>query len=184
MATGGFLFASLPYTGADAQVRGAVLTFTNITAFRASLGQAIYEREYTKTILNTVIDPLVVLGRQPASPDRQSRLLRLVRRFARASARYSAQVWATTIGRHPRYGLAESDAVGDREFETMELERDFPGIGRRIVLLDARRVVRDSGALVLLSFRDITDRKQAEQRCAKAKPDSARSSSRWTRATA
>ena len=38
-----------------------VLTFTNFTAFRASLGQAIYEREYTKTILNTVIDPLVVL---------------------------------------------------------------------------------------------------------------------------
>jgi len=32
-------------------------------AFRASLGQAIYEREYTKTILNTVIDPMVVLGK-------------------------------------------------------------------------------------------------------------------------
>ena len=29
--------------------------FTNVTAFRASLGQAIYEREYTKTILNTMI---------------------------------------------------------------------------------------------------------------------------------
>ena len=43
------------------RVRGAVLTFTNITAFRASLGQAVYEREYTKTILNAVIDPLVVL---------------------------------------------------------------------------------------------------------------------------
>jgi two-component system CheB/CheR fusion protein len=57
-----FLVRISPYTGADRKVSGAVLAFTNVTAFRASLGQAIYEREYTKTILNTVIDPLVVLG--------------------------------------------------------------------------------------------------------------------------
>ena len=56
-----FLVRISPYTGTDRQVCGAVLTFTNFTAFRASLGQAIYEREYTKTILNAVIDPLVVL---------------------------------------------------------------------------------------------------------------------------
>ena len=38
-----------------------MLTLTNVTAVRASVEQAIYEREYTKTILNTVIEPLVVL---------------------------------------------------------------------------------------------------------------------------
>ena len=41
---------------------GTVLTFTNVTAFRASIDQAIYERECTKAILNTVADPLVVLS--------------------------------------------------------------------------------------------------------------------------
>ena len=56
-----FLVRISPYAGADRQVSGAVLAFTNVTAFRASLDQAIYEREFTKTILN-VIDPLVVLG--------------------------------------------------------------------------------------------------------------------------
>ena len=40
---------------------GAVLTFTNVTGFRASLDQAIHEREYTKALLNTVAQPLVVL---------------------------------------------------------------------------------------------------------------------------
>ena len=40
---------------------GAALTATNVTAFRASIDQAIYEREYTKAILNTIIDPIVVL---------------------------------------------------------------------------------------------------------------------------
>ena len=39
-----------------------MLTFTNVTAFRASTDQAIYEREFTKAILNAVTDPLVVLS--------------------------------------------------------------------------------------------------------------------------
>src|SRR3984957_18873407 len=56
-----FLLRIAPYTGSDRQILGAVLTFTNVTAFRASIEQAIYEREYTKAILNTVVDPVVVL---------------------------------------------------------------------------------------------------------------------------
>src|SRR6202050_1714699 len=56
-----FLLRIAPYTGSDRQILGAVLTFTNVTAFRASIEQAIYEREYTKAVLNTVVDPVVVL---------------------------------------------------------------------------------------------------------------------------
>ena len=36
----------------------------NVTAFRASIDQAIYEREYTKAILNAGADPLVVLSQE------------------------------------------------------------------------------------------------------------------------
>ena len=50
-----------PYTGSDHQRVGAVLSLVNVTGLRASLEQAIYERQYTKAIINTVIDPLVVL---------------------------------------------------------------------------------------------------------------------------
>ena len=56
-----FLLRIAPYMGSEQRIDGAVLTLQNITAFRASLEQAIYEREYTKAIINTVIDPLVVL---------------------------------------------------------------------------------------------------------------------------
>ena len=56
-----FLLRIAPYIGNDRQILGAVLTFTNVTAFRASIEQAIFEREYTKAILNTVVDPVVVL---------------------------------------------------------------------------------------------------------------------------
>src|SRR5712671_3599885 len=57
-----FVLRITPRKSSDGQISGAVLTFTNVTAFRASINQAIYEREYTKAILNTVADPLIVLS--------------------------------------------------------------------------------------------------------------------------
>ncbi len=57
-----FVVRISPLTRGDLQVTGTVLTFTNVTAFRASMDQAIYERECTKAILNAVAEPLVVLG--------------------------------------------------------------------------------------------------------------------------
>src|SRR5882672_2823361 len=57
-----FVVRISPYTTGDRQVTGTVLTFTNVTAFRASIDQAVYECECTKAILNTVADPLIVLS--------------------------------------------------------------------------------------------------------------------------
>ncbi len=160
-----FLVRIAPYAGADAQTRGAVLTFTNFTAFRASLGQAIYEREYTKTILNAAIDPLVVL-------DDNLQIQTANRAFYDGfgvSREQTQGVHLSDLGdeewKASSWWSALRATLSDgREFPTIELERDFPGTGRhRIVLLDARRVVRDGNALVLLSFRDITKRKQAER---------------------
>ena len=49
-----FVVRISPYANGDRQVTGTVLTFTNVTAFRASIDQVIYERECTKAILNAV----------------------------------------------------------------------------------------------------------------------------------
>jgi two-component system CheB/CheR fusion protein len=46
---------------ADQQIHGAVLTFTNVTAFRESLERAIEEREFTKVVLNTIGDALLIV---------------------------------------------------------------------------------------------------------------------------
>jgi PAS domain S-box-containing protein len=159
-----FLIRIAPHTATDRQVCGAVLTFTNFTAFRASLGQAIYEREYTKTILNAVIDPLVVLndGLQIQTANRA-----FYDRFG-ASREETQNVPLTNLGdaawkASGVWSALKSTLSHCTEFPTIELERHFPSIGRRTVLLDARRLDRDGNALVLLSFRDITERKQAEE---------------------
>jgi two-component system CheB/CheR fusion protein len=159
-----FLVRIAPYNATDQQVSGAVLTFTNFTAFRASLGQAIYEREYTKTILNAMIDPLVVLdgGLQVQTANRA------FYDWFGVSREHTQGVPLSNLGDHDWQALglwaALQATLGDgREFQTIELEHDFPSIGRRTVLLDARRLVRDANVLLLLSFQDITERKNLER---------------------
>jgi PAS domain S-box-containing protein len=158
-----FLVRVAPSVASDGRVRGAVLTFTNITAFRASLGQAVYEREYTKTILNAVTDPLVVL-------DERMQVQTANRAFYDwfgISREQSHGTPLATLGdddwrASPLWASLSATLAGSEGFQTIEVERDYPGAGRRIVLLDARALIRDSAALILLSFRDITSRKRAE----------------------
>jgi PAS domain S-box-containing protein len=153
-----------PYGRTDRQAGGVALAFTNVTAFRASLGQAIYEREYTKTILNTIIDPLVVLGDglQVQTANRAFYDWFGVSRDNIQGLSLSDlgdQNWKTS----GLWSSLQATLSANREFHTIELESAFPNVGRRTVLLDARRLARDGTALVLLAFRDITELKQAEQ---------------------
>ena len=53
--------------------------------------------------------------------------------------------------------------------EDYEVAHEFPGIGKRILLLNARRVfyASDTNTLVLLAIEDVTDRRAAERRDSK-----------------
>jgi len=55
-------------------------------------------------------------------------------------------------------------------FNDFELEHDFPTIGRRVMLLNARKLRQGSHAeLVVLAMEDVTERRRAEGEVAKAK---------------
>ena len=159
-----FLLRIAPYTGSDRQIVGAVLTFTNVTAFRASIDQAIYEREYTKAILNTVIDPLVVLD---AKLRVQTANRAFYARFG-VSRDETQGVSIRKLGNNEWetsevWESIETTLSDDTEFKAVEIDREFPAIGRRTVVLDARRLARDGDALILLAFQDITERKQSAE---------------------
>ena len=158
-----FLLRIAPYIGSDRQIRGAVLTFTNVTAFRASIEQAIYEREYTKAILNTVVDPVVVID-------------------AKLEVRTANRAFYTIFGvsRDETQGISirklgnnewEASEVwesvkrilsGPGEFQAVEIDRELP-TGRRTLLLEARRLTGAGDSLIVLTFHDVTERKHAER---------------------
>ncbi len=135
-----------PDTQGDRRVAGAVLTFTNVTAFRASIDQVIYERECTKAILNTVADPLVVLSTDQRIHSGNRAFYTLFLELASLRTKLKAML------------------AGSRAFQPVEVDHVVPGEGQRTLILDARPLTLPghSERRVLVTFQDITARKAAE----------------------
>jgi PAS domain S-box-containing protein len=158
-----FLLRIAAYTGINRQILGAVLTFTNITAFRASIEQAIFDREYTKAILNTVVDPVVVLDAK-LRVQTANRAFHTIFGVSRDESQgisirklgnnewETSQVWQSV----------ETTLSDPSEFQALEIDREFP-VGRRTLVLDSRRLAGAGDSLIVLTFHDVTERKQAER---------------------
>jgi PAS domain S-box-containing protein len=161
-----FVVRATPYLGADRQIAGALITFTNVTGLRASLEQSIYEREFTKTILNTVISPLVVV-------DAGLRIQTANRAF-HATFQLSREETQGTVfcdlrggdWNNPelRAGLERFASASGRQTAVPEFRMERLSVRGRTLNLDARSVSRDSrrGELILVSIEDVTERVQAE----------------------
>jgi PAS domain S-box-containing protein len=159
-----FVLRIAPYSK-DNQVSGTILTFTNVTAFRASIDQAIYEREYTKAILNAGADPLVVLSqdlRMQTANRAFHQMFGVARESMQNSSIDSLEDGSFDLTR-VRTQLRKMIADGS-EFQAFELERNVSGPGPRTLVIDARPLSFSghSRPMILLSFHDITMRKQAE----------------------
>jgi signal transduction histidine kinase len=141
-----FVMGISPFKEGDRQVTGAVLTFTNVTAFRASIDQVIYERECTKAILNTVADPVVVLSTDQRIQSGNRAFYTLFFELASLRTKLKAML------------------AGSGAFRPVEVDQVFPGEGQRTLILDARPLTLPghSERRVLVTFQDITARKAAE----------------------
>src|SRR6202158_4485157 len=149
-----FVLRIAPYANGDQRVSGTVLTFANVTAFRASLDEAIYEREYTKAILNTGTNPLVVLSQELRLQTANRAFYRMfgVSREAMQGIPLHALENGAFDLAQLRIQLQKMIADG-AEFEAIEAEHNFPAIGRRTLVLDAHplSLPGDSRPMILLS---------------------------------
>ncbi len=60
--------------------------------------------------------------------------------------------------------LLDKVCVDDMRVEDFEVERDFAGIGRRFMVLNARRIQPETGQpMILLAIEDISERKEVER---------------------
>src|SRR3990170_8135914 len=66
--------------------------------------------------------------------------------------------------------LLEDIIPASSVFNDFELEHDFPVLGRRVMLLNARKLqAGHHGELLVLAMEDVTERRRAEEEAAKAK---------------
>jgi len=121
--------------------------------------------ELDRRIIATVREPLIVLDgdlRVIAVNDSFYRTFKVLRRWTEGWLIFEIGKRQWDI---PRLRiLLENILLNDQHFQDFEVEHDFPKIGRRTMLLNARRLTRGKGdqELILLAIEDVTERKWQE----------------------
>lgn len=166
-----YLARFTPYRTLDNVIDGVVITFTDITSLKTLETELRGSRELAENVFNTIREPIVVL-------DPDYRVVSASRSF------YSTFRVAPgeTIG-HTLFDLGggqwdiprlrellETVLPENTSFADMEVDHEFPGIGRRKILLNGRRITSDGGEprFILLAMEDITSRKQTGGKVKKA----------------
>jgi PAS domain S-box-containing protein len=149
---------------ANQNITGAVLTFTNVTAFRESLERAIEEREFTKVVLNTIVDALVIVDsdlRIQAANQAFYALFQTSRQESQGAHLYHLGNGGWDIPQL-RALLGGTDYPTSNT-QSLECEHEFPGVGRRMLWLNARPLIRGthSELTTLITIQDVTERKRA-----------------------
>ena len=149
-----------PYRTLENLIDGVVLTFTNITERARAI--AVQEaRLLAEGIVNTVREPLIVLNDTLT-------VITVSRSFYQCFQATAEE----TLGR-PIYELGDGqwnipalrELLGavlshDQAFDNYSVEHNFPIIGQRKMLLNARSIIGEIEAphLILLAIEDVTDR--------------------------
>jgi two-component system CheB/CheR fusion protein len=153
-----------PYKTAANKIEGLVLSLADISDLKAGLKQVQQARNYAQSIVETLREPLLVLDDD----------LRVV--SANQAFYDFFKVFSQEIEHHLVYELGnrqfdipelkrllEEILPQNTVFQDFEVDRDLPGLGRRVLILNARRLCQDPGPdLILLAFQDITALKEKE----------------------
>ncbi len=122
-------------------------------------------REYSESIINTVREPLIALNQDL----RVVTVSRSFYDFFKVKPEETLGQLIYDLGNKqwdiPKLReLLEDILPKEASFDNYEVEHDFTTIGRRIMLLNARRIQRASGKerIILLAIEDITERKEIE----------------------
>lgn len=144
-----------PYRTLENVIEGVVLTFADISQRVAAEAAVKEARELAEGIVDTVREPLVVL-------DGAMRVVTASRAFYRtfrATAEETVGCLLYDLGSRQwdipaLRDLLEHVLPKNRSFDDFTVEQDFPGIGRRSMVLNARRIVgaADGQGLILLAI--------------------------------
>jgi two-component system, chemotaxis family, CheB/CheR fusion protein len=155
----------LPYRTRDNRIAGVVITFIDITDRKRASDAATEARIYSETIVETIRHPLLVLNGALRVQSANQAFYDVFHVQKHAIA--SRLVYDLGNGQWdiPKLRtLLEGVLSKDQAVTDFEVEYDFRDIGRRCMLLNARKLAREGAReeLILLAIEDVTARRQAE----------------------
>jgi two-component system, chemotaxis family, CheB/CheR fusion protein len=159
-----------PWVARDNRIEGAVMTVLDIDELHRARSAAILAGRFAEAILESVPIPLLVL-------DADSRVLVANDAFLAAYALESANVQNCMIDDlgSARWDMPEFKGAvrriqsGQTAFEEFECLQDHPALGKRSVLISARRVLWQGSTRILIAIHDITAQRRAEALMAREK---------------
>jgi two-component system CheB/CheR fusion protein len=160
-----YLRRLIPYRTQDNRIAGIVLTFTDITERKLAADAVNDERFYAQAIVETIKQPLLVLDANLRVQSGNSAFFRLFKVAPEVTLNERVYDLGNRQWNIPRLRqLLEDILPGSQVIEDFVVEHDFETIGKRTMLLNARKILRGGGRpeLILLAIDDITARAEAE----------------------
>jgi len=142
-----------------------LLAIEDVSEERAARKESSRNWQLTQSIVDTIRDPLVVLENDMTIVTASKAFLTIfgitqAEAHGRRVSELGQHQWDVPALR----GLMEKVLPENKPIESFEIEDDFPGLGRRVFNLNARKIAQpgNHSHRMLLVFEDITDRKQRE----------------------
>jgi two-component system CheB/CheR fusion protein len=163
-----YLMRIFPYRTIDNVIDGIVVTFTDISSLK-DMEKSLREsrdliqrtRKYAEGIVATIREPLLVLDRRFRVLSANRSFYRVFRTSAETTENESIfglgdRQWDIPALRRLLEGVLSQNEL----FEDYPVEHEFPGIGHRKMLLNARQIENEDrhNPLILLTMEDVTDR--------------------------
>lgn len=143
-----------------------LLAIEDVSEERTARAESKNVWRLTQSIVDTIRDPLVVLEDDMTIVTASKAFLTMFGITEAATrgqrlADLGQHQWDVPALRH----LMEKVLPENKPIESFEIEDDFPGLGRRVFNLNARKISQPGNHAnrMLLVFEDITDRKQRER---------------------
>ena len=162
----------MPYRTQDNRIEGVLITFSDISETKEAEREIQAARAYSDSIIDTVSQPLVVL-------DEALSLVSANRSFYRCFAlkpedavgKPLATVAGDGAGATGLRAFLARVRVEPANVEDYETEIDLPILGRRLLLLNARRLREgpQGRPKILLAIDDVTERRRAAEALGAAK---------------
>ena len=152
-----------PYKTVDNRIDGAIVTFEDINDLKLGMTRIQDAREYAEAIVETVREHLIVLNKDLRVVTANQSFYKnfaVTPEVIKDKYFYDIQdgLWNMPKLRQLLEEIIRENSV----FNDFEVNYETPGAGRRMMLLNARRVAREE-QLILLAVEDITARRIAEE---------------------
>src|SRR5476651_224097 len=143
-----------------------LLAIEDVSEERAARKESNRNWQLTQSIVDTIRDPLVVLENDMTIVTASKAFLTIfgitqAEAHGRRVSELGQHQWDVPALRH----LLDKVLPENKPIESFEIEDNFPGLGRRVFNLNARKISQpgNNAHRMLLVFEDITDRKQRER---------------------